>query len=162
MTVDLDALLALAEAATPGPWHDSKPDSVFAGSTVIAGSMPSYGDVKQPQANARFIAAAREAVPVLIARCRELETHDREAVGALNAAEDDVRAWRRKYTEDTAVIDEQRRRMAAAEARATALEQALQALVDSLNVGGDMTEAVVGLVRRHWIGVGDTITVTEN
>lgn len=25
----------------------------------------------------------------------------------------------------------------------------------------DMTEAVVALVRRHWIGVGDTITVTE-
>jgi len=54
--LDLEAIAALVEAATPGPWEPRK--------TVCGNSDP--GASRQHAANTAFIAAAREAVPVLV------------------------------------------------------------------------------------------------
>ncbi len=81
--LDLDALDALAAAATPGPWEvefdGTEPAAVYAddggiGTAYICRDLAqgvSYGE-----ADAAFIAAAREAVPALTARVRELEAGD--------------------------------------------------------------------------------------
>jgi hypothetical protein len=110
--LDLDALQALADAATPGPWEiDSQPHGwgpfnvvVREGGVDPAGIIPTrYTPVvncaaasgpKDPRTieanrryksaeNAAFVAAAREAVPDLIAECREL----RERLGAALVSE---------------------------------------------------------------------------
>lgn len=79
---ELDELERLANAATPGPWvlvtsrvgpasphHAPKVDHAVMsnGGPVVAFGLHSQS------ADPRFIAAAREAVPRLIARVRELE-----------------------------------------------------------------------------------------
>jgi hypothetical protein len=79
--LDLEALEALANAATPGPWS-VEIGAVWAGTDDLvasgfddsnaAGSVDLVGRVFYVS-NASFIAAAREAVPALIARVRELE-----------------------------------------------------------------------------------------
>jgi hypothetical protein len=78
--IDLDALDALAAAATPGPWFA---DSTEIGRTygddptgLIETWVAESCDIDNPEqgaANAAFIAAARDAVPALTARVRELE-----------------------------------------------------------------------------------------
>ena len=69
MSVDIEKLEALAKAATPGPWWASKygviygsvqPDDIFVGHI-------------SEDADIAYITAARNAVPELIARVRELE-----------------------------------------------------------------------------------------
>ena len=73
--LDLDELHRLADAATPGPWERQETvhtdNYVTAGGGVLTGTHvcgPTY-----ERHNALFIAAAREAVPALITRVRELE-----------------------------------------------------------------------------------------
>lgn len=106
---ELDELQALADAATPGPW-----DSVLSGPHAY----PGYHDVVRNRGadlvgmiahnhpgDARFIAAAREAVPRLIARIRELEKRDSvtirqlEAVAELEAKFDKLTQVNRQITD---------------------------------------------------------------
>lgn len=61
-------LAALCDAATPGPWTVEVSDD----STLVTSSHWDIAfDVSNP--DAEFIAAAREAIPALIARVKELE-----------------------------------------------------------------------------------------
>jgi hypothetical protein len=84
VTLDLDALERLAAEASPGPWrhwHGSTIDQIQSvhGSVVIGCGVR---DCTRPRGvDTAFIAAAREAVPLLVARVRELAA-DKEA--ALN------------------------------------------------------------------------------
>lgn len=73
--IDLDELQHLADAATPGPWERQETvhadNHVTAGGGILTGTHvcgPTY-----ERHNALFIAAARDAVPALIRRVRELE-----------------------------------------------------------------------------------------
>ena len=74
--IDLDELMRLHEAATPGPW-EHKIDDAF---TTIHTIEPSVASYVSP-ANAAYIVAACNAVPELVARIRELEAELYEAVG---------------------------------------------------------------------------------
>jgi hypothetical protein len=82
--IDLDAIQKACDEATPGPWERRHLKGFFIGdSQVIGPSAPIGGndwvtelDAKptgQVLADANFIAAAREWVPALVARVRELE-----------------------------------------------------------------------------------------
>jgi len=79
--LDLDALQAMADMASPGPWrvtqdHLDRPihfDVVDAFDAWVAVDSDGYEGAIPERADAAFIAAAREAVPALIARARELE-----------------------------------------------------------------------------------------
>lgn len=105
--LDLDALKALDQAATPGPWTTPGPDTVgqwviYDDEWTIAEARayshndpmsnrpgargPGYID---PDANAAFIAAARTAVPALIAEVDQLRV---ERDWFLAEATDDARA----------------------------------------------------------------------
>ena len=66
--INLDELMRLHEAATPGPW-EHKIDDAF---TTIHTIEPSVASYVSP-ANAAYIVAACNAVPELVARIRELE-----------------------------------------------------------------------------------------
>lgn len=77
---DIEGLKALAEKATGGEWR-VEIDNVFAGpndrSVYVADCEPLGGPVDgtpRGRANAAFIAAARQAVPELIAYIEELES----------------------------------------------------------------------------------------
>lgn len=68
--LDLDALDALCAATTPGPWvadyaYSSRDDAAHAWG-------PGCGDLDQVETDAAFIAAARSALPALVARVRAL------------------------------------------------------------------------------------------
>jgi hypothetical protein len=86
MTIDIEKLEALAKAATPGPWKSVE------GGLVVCSFHAKHGynvhDMRRPHVmtpdvsfsmgdvhrnDSAFIAAAREAVPALIARVREME-----------------------------------------------------------------------------------------
>lgn len=81
--LDLDALLALCDDATPGPWvYEEHPHDEFGYYSDV--SHAPGGDIGDPSqrfslldrcedSNHRFIAAAREAVPALVARLRAAE-----------------------------------------------------------------------------------------
>jgi chemotaxis receptor (MCP) glutamine deamidase CheD len=64
--LDLDALQALCDAATPGPWETDA---------------DRFDDIEED--DAEFIAAAREAMPMLVARVRELEAEKAAMQAAL-------------------------------------------------------------------------------
>ncbi|QLJ01493.1 hypothetical protein HZZ00_10975 [Streptomyces sp. NEAU-sy36] len=70
--LDLDAIQARANAATPGPWfpHEDWPGRVFAESEFNAHVARVTGS--NPEANEQFIAHAREDVPALVAEVRRL------------------------------------------------------------------------------------------
>ena len=77
---ELDALKALADAATPGPWEVEQHSGILCNGTpstcaVLSSSecdMASFGDSEQALADAAFVAAARAAVPALIAEVERL------------------------------------------------------------------------------------------
>lgn len=72
--LDLDALDALCAAATPGPWP-----VVTKGNTVRSHAIPGVCSGISPKTgNAAFIAAARTALPTLVARVRALEEANAE------------------------------------------------------------------------------------
>jgi len=73
---DLDALQALCDEATSGPWDGEYGDydclTAPDGQAVVI--MGGYRDAGTHQRNARFVAAARDALPKLIAEVRRLRT----------------------------------------------------------------------------------------
>lgn len=78
MTVTVEQLAEwdrLASEATSGPWTDGEGFGYFCVSTQGEACFGSCGCCVEPmsQLDAAFIAAARTAVPALIARVRELE-----------------------------------------------------------------------------------------
>lgn len=68
--IDLDELMKLREAATPGPW-EHKIDDAF-DDPSIHDITPYVASCVKPD-NAAYIVAACNAVPELVARIRELE-----------------------------------------------------------------------------------------
>jgi len=70
--LDLDALQRLCDAATPGPWTSER-GSVWGSSTRLSVCDVELGSTQDDLADALFIAAARDALPKLIARVRQLE-----------------------------------------------------------------------------------------
>jgi len=92
--LDLDAIEARANDATDGPWHcryvhEADYDvAVFGGLdhvTILAGTEPTdpddvllYGQNGATQEDGLFIAHAREDIPALVQRVRELE---RQVIG---------------------------------------------------------------------------------
>ena len=80
--LNLDELERLAKAATPGPWEWwtsnsflrlSGPDGRDGGVLYACNIRNEYATVVVSEADLRFIAEARTALPALIARIRELE-----------------------------------------------------------------------------------------
>lgn len=80
--LNLDELERLAKAATPGPWEWwtsnsflrlSGPDGRDGGVLYACNIRNEYATVVVSEADRRFIAEARTALPALIARIRELE-----------------------------------------------------------------------------------------
>ena len=92
--LDLDAIWARADKATPGPWHKEHDeygcvDIGNYGWVATGPFVPQYDvDSPQGQADAEFIAHAREDVPALLAE-----------VTALRAELDAVRALRTRMGE---------------------------------------------------------------
>lgn len=95
-TLDLDAIEARANAATPGPWM-LKPDHEERDHDHVMGPDDPDGEeveiarieIREDDAGERdgaFIAAARADVPALIARVRELEGVARALAKAARAA----------------------------------------------------------------------------
>lgn len=104
----LDSLQSLADAATPGPWRDDNPDDSYCMNmyVVMPASEPEPNDEDELNkaicvtllqtkariggtsvrwdANARFIAAARTAVPELIAEVRRLRAENAGYVSVLD------------------------------------------------------------------------------
>lgn len=79
--LELDAIEARANAATPGPWTTERPTKTYegfrCGVTIAAtyGRQCIYADPpggQAPAADQRFIAAARADVPALVAEVRRL------------------------------------------------------------------------------------------
>lgn len=123
MTVDLDALEALAKAATPGPWAhyetmqaDNHVTAVTAGGGILTGTHvcgPTY-----EKKNAEFIAAADPStVLALIAELRqERERADKNEAGwgeafrlavahqdALSRAEETIEKAKAMFSEDAPI-----------------------------------------------------------
>ena len=97
--LDLDELMSLHAAATPGPW-EHKIDDAF---TTIHTIEPSVASYVSP-ANAAYICGACNAVPELVARIRELEAQrDWMAQAAANAGWHGVRVGK-EYMIDQARI----------------------------------------------------------
>jgi hypothetical protein len=78
---ELDALKALADAATPGPWRAvDSPDNpgrevdICSGATVFSEWVATLGHPmhEEVRADAAFVAAACEAVPALLAEVERL------------------------------------------------------------------------------------------
>jgi len=105
--LDLDALQALADAATPGPWEEGfrwvytlpvYPDDNRLSNVLgmdCADDERATVEQKRSERNVAFIAAARQAVPDLIAEVRRL----RLAVGALTLANDTLDSGARQDRE---------------------------------------------------------------
>lgn len=110
--IDLDELGLLAAQATPGPWKEGRHDMfsivegahakyIYANSIPVAISTGEEKDCERVLADARYIAAACNAVPSLIARVREQElinSHLRNQVEGLEELTDDLRANEHELT----------------------------------------------------------------
>lgn len=86
---DLDALGKLCDAATPGPWSNGHDPSHFDTSEVSDNKTFAY--YVPDENNARFIAAARTALPALIAYARKIEGERDEAVWSRDLWQEDCR-----------------------------------------------------------------------
>lgn len=85
---ELDEIDALADAATPGPWQAlglMQPAPNYA--VIGGGSIPTQVAVVTRE-NAAFIAAARTALPALIAEVRRLSREVEAIRDARNLAQD--------------------------------------------------------------------------
>jgi hypothetical protein len=90
---DLDALSALAEKATPGPWHQGREGNGYESTRdVYFGREPDSErslDIATyiwSDKDAALIAASRDAIPALIAYAREREERVRELEGRIEKA----------------------------------------------------------------------------
>lgn len=72
--IDLDELERLAKAATPGPWEvdDCNNIRIAPKGRPIVATIHDYEDYLPRMTDARYIVAACNSVPSLIARLREL------------------------------------------------------------------------------------------
>lgn len=82
---DLRELMRLAEATTPGPWSyrtshshgasvEAEATVAWCGTNAANGAMPTHViSSREAHANARFVAAAHEAIPALVAWVDHLE-----------------------------------------------------------------------------------------
>ncbi len=94
--LDLDALQRLCDAATPGPWVYSELLASIGGRdgalvcAMTTSQLDEAGDEQNPQAAAdgEFLEAARDALPRLIAKVRELQAAELSALCALAKAND--------------------------------------------------------------------------
>lgn len=69
MTIDIEELERLEREATPGPWRqDAYYPQLVAGMASVPGGVPYFAP-----ADAALIVAARNQLPALLARVRELE-----------------------------------------------------------------------------------------
>lgn len=86
--LDLDAIRALAEAATPGPWRVGDGGDYFEWEVVIAPHLPTLelSESADGAEDAAFIAAARTAVPALLAEVDRLRGENAQLKGYLNHA----------------------------------------------------------------------------
>lgn len=84
MSIDLEAISARAEAATPGPWAyvDNGFDGYImsASEHLIVGGEPAEGRIEPDDPNADFIAHAREDVPALLAEVKRLVQGKQELI----------------------------------------------------------------------------------
>lgn len=71
-TLDLDALHALCDRATPGPWRFDDCDRMVRNELAIVVCDVDCGSQEADAADGSFIAAARDALPKLIAEVRRL------------------------------------------------------------------------------------------
>lgn len=89
--IDLDELERLAKAATPGPWKEGRHDMfsivegahakyIYANRIPVAISTGEEKDCERVLADARYIAAACNALPGLIAENRELRNELKAAL----------------------------------------------------------------------------------
>jgi hypothetical protein len=87
---ELQAIEALAAAATPGPWeagNDIGEGEVYGvDGYAVVGAAAQAWTRREVDANTRFIAAARTAVPALVAEVRRLRRVE-DAAKALSAAQ---------------------------------------------------------------------------
>lgn len=101
--LDLDALAALADAATDGPWeedaHIGGEGSVVLGAGRWIAHVPANYPYARDDYDATFIAAARDAVPALIAEVRAL----RDTVESMEHEHDLTRARIREVREAVGV-----------------------------------------------------------
>lgn len=128
MSVDLEALERLAEAATRGPW---RPGVLWSDGAYPVG--PYSRHESAAKADAAFIAASREAVPALCREVRELRgLHDRLAKHIGLAAD--------QYTNDLAMIlDKHKAALEKAQGECAALREALERILDK---GEPMSAAI--------------------
>jgi hypothetical protein len=88
----LEEIRERAEKATPGPWDIDGSDNQNWGIRSVAGDQPSIAPMagyrsKDTEADAEFIAHAREDVPALLARIEKLEAIAEAAEDAADALE---------------------------------------------------------------------------
>ena len=147
--IDLDRIEALANAATPGPWTTA-PDPgcgevCDCGETcsredhalIARSAAPTVGLAvvlaeERDEANAAFIAAAREDVPALVAELRAA----RAEIERLRTAAADERADVVAYMDQVATkLREKRPRSDYLDAQADTYERASEAIADECHVG---------------------------
>lgn len=101
MTEDeLKAIEERANAATPGPWIDklmhitgmATPRVVILAGDGAPVAMVTYED-PDPAGDAKFLSAAREDVPKLIAEIRRLSEYKAWATKRINEKEDEILYW---------------------------------------------------------------------
>lgn len=83
--IELDAIEALARAATPGPWKASGPDvDMPGGGYAVVGTLGSMLPLTpQEEANARYIAAlSPDVVLALVAAARRLQPRPCDECGS--------------------------------------------------------------------------------
>lgn len=180
--LDLDAIEARANAATPGPWHDDHEQ--FEGKElpcvavgdfgwVCAGqNVPAYDeDSEQGKADAEFIAHARADVPALVARVRQLETSrqlDRRTIDGCKRRITELEQTRDLHADRAAKLtderDEARAELATARRTAAAnLIDRFEAEVRRMGLDPDGPDDALGYVRglRLLIHLNRTDTTTE-
>lgn len=97
--IDLDAIEARANAATPGPWDrvpQTRGGDLIAhryetgnqmnptGLRMVSFMMSRGNSLKEDEANADFVSSARTDIPALVAEVRRLREQLREAERTLN------------------------------------------------------------------------------
>jgi hypothetical protein len=79
MAIDLDALEKLAAQATPGPWEADMLYNIVDEHGILVHTFEEFGHTTKPsRENVRYIVAACNAVPELIAENRALRERVRE------------------------------------------------------------------------------------
>lgn len=83
MTLDLEAIKARAEAATPGPWE--RRITTFTSCGVQGPEMAIYDEGGHGEEDAEFIAHARTDIPALVAEVERLRQLKSDADAVISA-----------------------------------------------------------------------------